>query len=47
MLTEFSVPHMVIPGVTEFARGGLPDPPSTDDGNCRVGEDALGVVGDG
>lgn len=36
MLTELAVPHIVIPGITEFARGGLPDPPSTDDGNRWV-----------
>jgi hypothetical protein len=27
---------MVIPGITEFVRGGLLDPPSTDDGNRWV-----------
>ncbi|MFE0701913.1 hypothetical protein [Streptomyces sp. NPDC058872] len=28
--------HLVIPGIAEFARGGLPDPPNTDDGNDWV-----------
>ncbi|WP_441250930.1 hypothetical protein [Kitasatospora sp. McL0602] len=33
MLTELAVPHRVIPGIAEFARGGLPAPAATDDGN--------------
>ncbi|MFJ9826732.1 hypothetical protein ACIRSU_20520 [Streptomyces sp. NPDC101160] len=28
--------HLVIPGIAEFARGGLPDPPATDNGNDWV-----------
>ncbi|MFI9269405.1 hypothetical protein ACIGXM_01575 [Kitasatospora sp. NPDC052896] len=36
MLTELAVPHKVIPGIAEFARGGLPSPPATDDGNHWV-----------
>lgn len=30
---ELAVPHRVIPGIAEFARGGLPAPADTDDGN--------------
>jgi hypothetical protein len=30
---ELAVPHRVIPGIAEFARGGLPAPAGTDDGN--------------
>lgn len=33
MLTEFFVQHQVIPGIAVFARGGLPEPAMTDDGN--------------
>ncbi|MEU4499544.1 hypothetical protein AB0F96_40405 [Streptomyces sp. NPDC023998] len=33
MLTELALPHRVIPGIAEFARGGLPAPAATDDGN--------------
>lgn len=33
MLTEFDLQHRVIPGIAAFARGGLPEPPATDDGN--------------
>ncbi|WP_329230244.1 hypothetical protein OG488_17200 [Streptomyces sp. NBC_01460] len=33
MLTEPSWQHRVIPGIIEFARGGLPTPAYTDDGN--------------
>ncbi|MFD8749412.1 hypothetical protein ACFV0O_00275 [Kitasatospora sp. NPDC059577] len=36
MLPELAVSHMVIPGIAEFARGGVPDPPTTDDGNPWV-----------
>ncbi|MFD4143664.1 hypothetical protein [Streptomyces sp. NPDC058572] len=36
MLTEVALPHRVIPGIAEFARGGLPAPASTDDGNKWV-----------
>ncbi|WP_256103590.1 hypothetical protein [Streptomyces sp. ODS05-4] len=39
MITEAGLPHhLVIPGIAEFARGGLPDPPTTDDGNDWVDE---------
>ncbi|WP_338671785.1 hypothetical protein V1460_02210 [Streptomyces sp. SCSIO 30461] len=33
MLTEVALQHRVIPGIAEFARGGLPTPAATDDGN--------------
>ncbi|MEU6848366.1 hypothetical protein ABZ901_00225 [Actinacidiphila alni] len=33
MLTELSLQHRVIPGIAAFARGGLPEPAMTDDGN--------------
>ncbi|EFE76439.1 hypothetical protein K7395_15540 [Streptomyces filamentosus] len=33
MLTEVALQHRVIPGIAEFARGGLPPPAATDDGN--------------
>ncbi|MFH8362291.1 hypothetical protein ACH4FV_22240 [Streptomyces anulatus] len=33
MLTEVALQHRVIPGIAEFARGGLPAPAATDDGN--------------
>ncbi|GAA2268862.1 hypothetical protein GCM10010145_50770 [Streptomyces ruber] len=33
MLTEIALQHRVIPGIAEFARGGLPTPAATDDGN--------------
>ncbi|MFI5759697.1 hypothetical protein ACIA8F_02005 [Streptomyces sp. NPDC051563] len=34
---ELGLPrHPVIPGIAEFARGGLPDPAATDDGNHWV-----------
>ncbi len=33
MLTEAALRHRVIPGIAEFARGGLPAPAATDDGN--------------
>ncbi|MEV7115680.1 hypothetical protein [Streptomyces anulatus] len=34
MLTEVALQHRVIPGIAEFARGGLPSPSAaTDDGN--------------
>lgn len=33
MLTEAGLRHRVIPGIAEFARGGLPAPAATDDGN--------------
>ncbi|MFF7192936.1 hypothetical protein ACFZAM_04415 [Streptomyces sp. NPDC008079] len=33
MLTELSLQHRVIPGIAAFARGGLPEPATTDDGN--------------
>ncbi|QPA00138.1 hypothetical protein DI273_14585 [Streptomyces violascens] len=33
MLTEAALLHRVIPGIAEFARGGLPAPAATDDGN--------------
>ncbi|GAA2138000.1 hypothetical protein GCM10009760_18950 [Kitasatospora kazusensis] len=36
MLTELAVPHRVIPGIADFARGGLPAPAATDDGNHWV-----------
>ncbi len=36
MLTEVALQHRVIPGIAEFARGRLPAPPSTDDGNKWV-----------
>ncbi|RPE33847.1 hypothetical protein [Kitasatospora cineracea] len=36
MLAELSAPRLVVPGIAEFARGGLPEPPSTDDGNHWV-----------
>ncbi len=36
MLTEVALQHRVIPGIAEFARGGLPAPASTDDGNKWV-----------
>ncbi|WP_149181171.1 hypothetical protein [Streptomyces sp. TRM49041] len=37
MITEAGLQHhLVIPGIAEFARGGLPDPPATDDGNHWV-----------
>ncbi|MFE0578121.1 hypothetical protein [Streptomyces sp. NPDC058874] len=37
MITEAGLRHhLVIPGIAEFARGGLPDPPATDDGNDWV-----------
>ncbi|MBK3582270.1 hypothetical protein ACIPM5_21315 [Streptomyces microflavus] len=42
MLTEVALQHRVIPGIAEFARGGLPSPATTDDGNewvdglCRL-----------
>ncbi|WP_030458873.1 hypothetical protein [Kitasatospora sp. NRRL B-11411] len=36
MLTELAVPHRVIPGITDFARGGRPAPAATDDGNQWV-----------
>ncbi|MFJ2781255.1 hypothetical protein [Kitasatospora sp. NPDC087315] len=35
-MTELAVPHMLIPGIAEFARGGVPAPPTTDDGNQWV-----------
>lgn len=33
---EVAVPHQVIHGIAEFARGGLPTPAATDDGNVWV-----------
>ncbi|MEV0882760.1 hypothetical protein AB0J03_02920 [Streptomyces microflavus] len=36
MLTEVALQHRVIPGIAEFARGGLPSPAATDDGNDWV-----------
>lgn len=34
MLTEPGLPHdLMVPGIAEFARGGLPEPPTTNDGN--------------
>ncbi|MFJ9637331.1 hypothetical protein [Streptomyces sp. NPDC101178] len=33
MLTEVALQHRVIPGIAKFARGGLPSPAATDDGN--------------
>lgn len=33
MLTETALLHSVIPGLAEFARGELPAPAATDDGN--------------
>ena len=36
MLTELAVPHQVIPGIAEFARGGPPSPAATDDNNQWV-----------
>lgn len=33
MLTEVALQHRVIPGIAEFARGGLPAPAATDGGN--------------
>jgi hypothetical protein len=36
MLTEVALQHRVIPGIAEFARGGLPVPAATDDGNTWV-----------
>lgn len=33
VLTELALPHRLIPGIAEFARGGLPAPAATDDGN--------------
>ncbi len=33
MLTEVALRHRVIPGIAKFARGGLPAPAATDDGN--------------
>ncbi|WP_329133322.1 hypothetical protein OG552_15585 [Streptomyces sp. NBC_01476] len=33
MPTEPSLQHRVIPGIAAFARGGLPEPPITDDSN--------------
>lgn len=33
MLTKVSLQHRVIPGIAAFARGGLPEPASTDDNN--------------
>ncbi|MFF2849747.1 hypothetical protein ACFVT5_25925 [Streptomyces sp. NPDC058001] len=33
MLTEVALQHRVIPGIAAFARGGLPAPAATDDGN--------------
>lgn len=36
MLMEVAVPHQVIHGITEFARGGLPSPAASDDGNAWV-----------
>ncbi|MFE1893974.1 hypothetical protein [Streptomyces microflavus] len=37
MLTEVALQHRVIPGIAEFARGGLPSPATTHDGNEWVG----------
>lgn len=36
MLTELALPHRVVPGIAEFARGGLPAQAATDDGNHWV-----------
>jgi hypothetical protein len=36
MLPELALPHRVIPGVAEFARGGLPAAATTDDRNKWV-----------
>ncbi|MFE3825308.1 hypothetical protein [Streptomyces sp. NPDC059092] len=36
MLMEVAVPHQVIHGTAEFARGGPPTPAVTDDGNAWV-----------
>ncbi|MDQ0985964.1 hypothetical protein [Streptomyces sp. V2I9] len=33
MLAEVALQHRVIPAIAEFARGGLPSPAATDDGN--------------
>ncbi|MEV7051964.1 hypothetical protein [Streptomyces anulatus] len=33
MLTEVALQHKVIPGIAEFARGKLPSPAATDDGD--------------
>jgi hypothetical protein len=33
VLTEVSIQHRVIPGIAAFARGGLPEPATTNDGN--------------
>ncbi len=33
MLTEVALQHRVIPGIAESARGGIPAPAATDDGN--------------
>ncbi|MFJ2025740.1 hypothetical protein ACIODW_18335 [Streptomyces sp. NPDC087897] len=33
MLAEVALQHRVIRGIAEFARGGLPSPAATDDGN--------------
>jgi hypothetical protein len=33
VLTEVFVQHQVIPGIAAFARGCLPEPATTDDGN--------------
>ncbi|MEU6628996.1 hypothetical protein ABZ905_11975 [Streptomyces parvus] len=38
MLTEVALQHRVIPGIAEFARGGLPSPAATDDSNEWVDE---------
>jgi hypothetical protein len=32
-VTDVPLPHVVIPGIAAFARGGLPEPATTDDGN--------------
>ena len=36
MLADLALPHRVIPRIAEFARGGLPTPAGTDDGNQWV-----------
>ncbi|MFJ9693132.1 hypothetical protein [Kitasatospora sp. NPDC101183] len=36
MLTELVMPHVVIPGIAEFARGCLPAPAATDNRNPWV-----------
>ncbi|TXS31414.1 hypothetical protein EAO71_06765 [Streptomyces sp. ms191] len=36
MLTELALPNRVIPGIAEFALGGLPAPAATNDGNAWV-----------